>query len=141
MFDASSRGMGFRAMVSGAGGANSGRVLTVVRFAETMDANGHLHRPFQFNILVLCVFWFLGQKEKYCLPHQIWCAVAGEGSVNTAVKQGPNVSMIAPVFSNDLNGYQGFMARTTRPGGEKTMRHTIGIDVSKDTLDAYRLSD
>ena len=102
----------FGLMVTGAGGANSGRVLTVVRFAETMDANGDLHRPFQFDTLVLCVFRFFGQKEKYCLPHQIWCAAAGEGSVNTAVKQGPNVSVIAPVFSNDLNGYQSFMART-----------------------------
>jgi hypothetical protein len=26
---------------------------------------GHLLSPFQFNTLVLCVFWFLGQKEKY----------------------------------------------------------------------------
>ena len=51
------------------------------------------------------------------------------------------MSVITPVFSYDLNGYQGFEARMTRPGGEKTMRHTIGIDVSKNTLDAYRLLD
>jgi transposase len=29
----------------------------------------------------------------------------------------------------------------TRQGGEKTMQCIIGIDISKNTLDAYRLSD
>ena len=86
---------------------------------------------------------FLTSKAKgsHCLPATARHAVTGEGSVNTEVIHGPNMSVIAPVFSIDLNGYQGFEARMTRPGGEKTMRHTIGIDVSKDTLDAYRLSD
>jgi transposase len=49
--------------------------------------------------------------------------------------------MIAPAFSSDLNGYPGFEARMTRRGGEKTMKLTIGIDISKDRLDAFRLSD
>lgn len=35
----------------------------------------------------------------------------------------------------------GLRARMTRRGGEKTMQLTIGIDVSKDKLDAHRPSD
>ena len=30
------------------------------------------------------------------------------------------MSLVTPAFSIDLNGYQGFEARMTRPGGEKT---------------------
>ena len=51
------------------------------------------------------------------------------------------MSVIAPVFSFGLNGYTGIEARMTRRGGEKTMQPVIGIDISKDTLDAYRLLD
>jgi hypothetical protein len=51
------------------------------------------------------------------------------------------MSVIAPVFSLGLNGYTGIEARMTRRGGEKTMQPVIGIDISKDTLDAYRLLD
>jgi len=51
------------------------------------------------------------------------------------------MSVIAPVFSLGLNGYTGVEARMTRRGREKTMQSIIGIDISKDTLDASRLAD
>lgn len=46
--------------------------------------------------------------------------------------------MIVPVSSEGLNGYTGVMARMTSTGSDRIMNVTIGIDVSKDALDACR---
>ena len=54
-------------------------------------------------------------------------------------QSGPLPSMVGPAFSSDLNGYLGGKARMTRRGeGKATMQETIGVDISKDTLDAYQ---
>ena len=49
--------------------------------------------------------------------------------------------MITLVFSKDLNGYRGIKARSTSRGPEKMSHITIGVDISKDTLDVYRLPE
>ncbi len=46
--------------------------------------------------------------------------------------------MITLVFSNGLNGYQGMKARMTSKGAEKMTQSTIGVDISKETLDVHR---
>lgn len=49
--------------------------------------------------------------------------------------------MVTLAFSLDLNGYKGTQARMTRRGEKRPMHNTIGIDISKGALDAYRLTD
>ncbi len=56
-------------------------------------------------------------------------------------RRGPLLSEIAPAFSSDLNGYRGSGPERQDEVEKKPMQLTIGIDVSKDRLDAYRLSD
>ena len=56
-------------------------------------------------------------------------------------RRGPTVSVITPVFSFGLNGYARHGPRMTSRGAEKMIAHTIGIDISKDQLDAYRCGD
>jgi transposase len=48
--------------------------------------------------------------------------------------------MVASVFSIDLNGYLGFGPARQDKVRKRQMDDTIGIDISKDTLDAYWLS-
>src|SRR4029077_7058312 len=54
---------------------------------------------------------------------------------------GPEMSLIAPVFSFDLNGYTGSGLALQDKAEKSLMQITIGIDISKETLDAYRLPD
>src|SRR5580704_10926555 len=51
------------------------------------------------------------------------------------------MSVIAPVFSFDLNGYTGSGLALQDKAEKSLMQITIGIDISKETLDAYRLPD
>jgi transposase len=51
------------------------------------------------------------------------------------------MSLIAPVFSFDLNGYTGSGLALQDKAEKSLMQITIGIDISKETLDAYRLPD
>jgi hypothetical protein len=49
--------------------------------------------------------------------------------------------MVASVFSNGLNGYVGFRPARQDKVRKRQMNDTIGIDISKDKLDAYWLSN
>ena len=49
--------------------------------------------------------------------------------------------MIALVFSIGLNGYPGSKPRMTGRGVEKMNASPVSVDISKDRLDAHRLSD
>ncbi|WP_156215211.1 hypothetical protein [Pseudorhodobacter antarcticus] len=49
--------------------------------------------------------------------------------------------MVASVFSYDLNGYVGFGPAWQDKVRKRQMDDTIGIDISKDKLDAYWLSN
>ena len=51
------------------------------------------------------------------------------------------MSLIAPVFSFDLNGYTGSGLALQDKAEKSLMQITIGIDISKETVDAYRLPD
>jgi hypothetical protein len=51
------------------------------------------------------------------------------------------MSLIAPVFSFGLNGYTGSGLALQDKAEKSLMRITIGIDISKETLDAYRFPD
>lgn len=51
------------------------------------------------------------------------------------------MSLIALVFSFGLNGYLRLKPRMTSKGMEKMTHPTIGVDIAKDTLEAYRLGD
>ena len=51
------------------------------------------------------------------------------------------MSVIAPVFSFDLNGYTGSGLALQDKAEKSLMQITIGIDISKETLDAYRFPD
>src|ERR1700674_5504688 len=51
------------------------------------------------------------------------------------------MSVIAPVFSFDLNGYTGSGLALQDKAEKNLMQITIGIDISKETLDAYRFPD
>jgi len=51
------------------------------------------------------------------------------------------MSVIAPVFSFDLNGYTGSGPALQDKAEKSLMQITIGIDISKETLDAYRFPD
>ena len=51
------------------------------------------------------------------------------------------MSVIAPVFSFGLNGYAGSGLALQDKAEKRLMQITIGIDISKETLDAYRLPD
>src|SRR4029077_17811888 len=51
------------------------------------------------------------------------------------------MSLIAPVFSFDLNGYTGSGLALQDKAEKSLMQITIGIDISKETLDAYRFPD
>ncbi len=48
--------------------------------------------------------------------------------------------MIAPVFSSVLNGYPVPGTGCQAEEGEKTMNDTIGVDISKPTIDTFRLT-
>ncbi len=48
--------------------------------------------------------------------------------------------MIAPVFSSVLNGYPVPRTGCQAEEGEKTMNDTIGVDISKPTIDTFRLT-
>jgi transposase len=49
--------------------------------------------------------------------------------------------LIALVFSFGLDGYLGETPRMTSKGAEKMKNDAIGVDVSKDHLDAYHLNN
>jgi transposase len=51
------------------------------------------------------------------------------------------MSVIAPVFSFGLNGYAGSGLALQDKAEKRLMQITIGIDISKETLDAYRFPD
>lgn len=54
----------------------------------------------------------------------------------------PERSKVATAFPTVLNGYLSNKARMRSTGGRKGMnKHTIGVDISKAHLDAYRSSD
>jgi len=53
---------------------------------------------------------------------------------------GPSLSMVAPAFFTRPERIHGLWARMTRKGRKRQMNDTIGIDISKETLDAYWLS-
>ena len=59
-------------------------------------------------------------------------------------RDGPWRSKVALVFSHDLNGYLGpvlAVGSYDKTRWKRHMNNTIGIDVSKDTLDVHRLAD
>lgn len=81
---------------------------------------------------------FLVSKAKVSQCTPLCVADDGGGRIGQyKSRNGPIMSLAAPVFSTDLNGYRGCEARMTRPGREKTHAKIIGIGVSKDTSDAY----
>ena len=51
------------------------------------------------------------------------------------------MSVIAPTFSFGLNGYTGSGLALQDKAEKRLMQITIGIDISKETLDAYRFPD
>ena len=52
-------------------------------------------------------------------------------------REGPHGSVVATVLLYVLNGYMSIEARMTSTGeGKMSVLHTVGIDISKDWLDA-----
>jgi len=80
-----------------------------------------------------------------CFPApQICREAAGGRAVSEVVSSGPVSSLVTPRFSHVLNGYLGNglpVAPHAKARRRKAMNDTIGVDISKASLEVWRLSD